>query len=428
MDSKSVNSDNSRKRGLFYGWIVVMAAFFITGISCGTCYGFGVFVMPMVTELGWTRGAITGAVLVMGLTYAATVPFAGWLADRYGFRLIMTTIAVIPMVGLVLTSQVQAIWQLYLFYGFVVGCGAAIGMSLPFSIVSRWFIRRQGTALGIVSSGIGIGTALLPLLFTCLISEYGWRMTFCIAGVLSCFVCVSASFLVMRNPEDSYLLAHEGREEIPDGNASRLGQGNSGLSLTEAVSTISFWLLFTLYALCILGLGLIMIHLVPYALDMGLSAMTAASLLTTIGVCSIIGRLASGATSDRVHTKSVLVVCLAIQLIVMLSLPAVEEVWMLYLVAALFGISYGGYIPLIPKLTSELFGTQHMGAIFGTLMVADGIGFGIGPWLAGYLFDTTGSYHISFLCVAVGIAIAIILTLLLRTPGKNAIALSSMKH
>ncbi|MBA7672941.1 L-lactate transporter [subsurface metagenome] len=421
MDSDPASFDPPRKQGVFYGWIVVAAAFLITAITCGAFYSYGVFFMPVLTEFGSTRGLISGVSSVAGFTYAATIPLAGLLADRYGFRLIMAITAGLLGLGFLLSSQVQAVWQLYLFAGLFTGCGSSIAIALPLSMVSQWFTRRQGLALGIASAGIGFGTALVPVLAACLISDYGWRVAYAIVGSLVCLICIPLSLITMRKPQDSYVQAYEG-EKTTGADAHRQGDGNPGSSLLEAVRTAPFWFLFAVYALCILGLAAIMIHVVPYALDMGLPAVTAAGLLTVIGVCSIIGRLASGAASDKVGTKPVLAACLAAQGIMMLWLMNAGDLWSLYLFAVFFGISYGGCIPLIPKMTSQLFGSRSIGAIFGGISVADGVGFMIGPFLAGYVFDITGSYHISFLGFGAGVLAAVILSLFLRPPRKPGFA------
>ena len=255
------------------------------------------------------------------------------------------------------------------------------------------------------------------MLVACLIPSYGWRVTYAIVGTLVSLICIPLSLITMRRPQDSYVQAHEGTTTT-GANAQQPANGNSGFSLVEAVTTAPFWLLFAVYALCVLGLAVTMVHVVPYALDRELPTMTAASLLTTISMYSIIGQLVSGATVDRVRTKLVLAICLALQGIMIFWLTKTGEPWSLYLFAAFFGISYGGCIPLIPKMTSQLFGSKSMGAIFGGISVADGIGFAIGPFIAGYVFDVAGGYHLSFLGFSVGLLVAALLSLLLRRPRK----------
>jgi MFS family permease len=411
---ESVN--NFEKQGIYYGWIVVIAAFLIMAIVCGVFYSYGVFFIPIMTDFGWTRALTSGVALFSGLIYTITVPLTGFLADKYGFKLLIIICAGIMGLGLTLAPHIQTTWQLYLLLGLLPGLGASTAVVLPTAAVTQWFVRRRGMALGIAQSGIGVGAALVPLLATHLISGHGWRITYVILGLLIWLICIPVALLGIRNPEPGYLQAHEGREttEIDPYNP---GEKNHEYTLVEAASTSTFWFLFVLYGLCIFGLGLAMTHVVPYAQDMGLSAMTAAGLLTTIGVCSIIGRVSSGMISDKVGAWPVLLLCLILQTILMACLIKADAPWMFFIFAAFFGISYGGYIILIPKLTSQFFGLKSMGAVYGGLSVGDGIGFATGPIFAGYLFDRMGSYDIPFLSVAAGMFVAVILAFILREKG-----------
>jgi MFS transporter, OFA family, oxalate/formate antiporter len=157
-----------------------------------------------------------------------------------------------------------------------------------------------------------------------------------------------------------------------------------------------------------------MTHLVPHARDTGLSPVTAAGLLSAMGTFSVVGRVVSGMISDRIGAKLVLAAGVLIQGVMMLWLAKADSTWAFYLFAAIFGLSYGGNMVLIPKLASHIFGVGSMGAIFGALSVADGLGFGTGPLMAGYIFDMTGSYQMSFFIVAAVMAVALAATLALR--------------
>lgn len=413
-----MNSDFARlgkqvKREIFYGWWVVLAAFLMSAIVLGSFYSYGVFFVPIMTEFDWTRGLMSGVPLVGGLTYAVTVPATGWLADRCGFRKVTTIMAGILTLGFILSSQVKTLWQLYLFAGFMGGLGAPTAIALPLSMVTRWFVRRRGLALGIASAGIGAGTALIPPLVAYLINNHEWRVTYMVLGLLIGLICIPAALITMRQPEPKYVLAFEGRDSSTSSPPAP-SKGDEDYSLAEALFTGSFWSLFAVFALCIFSIGLALTHLVPYAQDRGLSAVRAASLLSTLGIFSIIGRLASGALSDRVGARVILFAGFALQGVAMLWLIRADVAWMLYMFAGLFGVLYGGTFVVIPKLTSHIFGLKSMGAIFGALSVADGLGYGTGPLLAGYLFDATGSYDIPFLIVAGGMALALLLTLVLK--------------
>jgi len=413
MEADFLNPECSDSEGIFFGWWVVGASFLINAVTIGAFYSFGVFFLPVRAEFGWSRTLLSGVALAGGLTYAATVPLAGWLADRYGFRPVTAVAAAILGLGFFLCSQVRDVWQLFLFAGIVCGLGAPIGIALPLSLVAQWFRKRQGLALGIASTGIGVGAATVPLLATGLISAFGWRVSYAFLGLLIWITCFPVALIALRDPEPDVVTAREKRQPaLKDPFNSRLAE--TSLSLSQALQTASFWTLFSIFGLSIFCLGLAMTHLVPYARDTGLSAVTAAGLLSALGIFSIAGRLLSGLISDRIGARPVLAAGLLVQGAMMLWLAKTDSTWGFYLFAAIIGLSYGGTVVLIPKLTSHIFGLGSMGAIFGALSVADGLGYGTGPLMAGYIFDQTGSYQISFFIVAAALAVALAATLALK--------------
>jgi MFS family permease len=404
---------NSKSQGLFFGWWVVGAAFLINAVTIGAFYSYGVFFLPLKADFGWSRTLLSGVALTGGLTYAATVPLAGWLADRYGFRPVTAAAAALLGLGFFLCSLVRNVWQLYFFAGVVCGLGAPMGIALPLSLVARWFRKRQGLALGVASTGIGLGAATIPLLTTGLISTLGWRASYGLLGLLIWITCLPAALITLRDPAPEEVKAREGGPAVlKDSFHPRLAE--TSLSLSQAVRTTSFWTLFGVFGLSIFCLGLAMTHLVPHARDTGLSAVTAAGLLSAMGIFSIAGRLLSGLISDRIGARLVLAAGLLVQSAMMLWLAGADSIRAFYLFAVMFGLSYGGTVVLIPKLTSHLFGLGSIGAIFGALSVADGLGYGTGPLMAGYVFDRTGSYRMSFFIAASALLLALAATLALK--------------
>ncbi len=400
------------KKEVYYGWIVVAGVFFMVAVSCGSFYSFGVFFVPIMEEFGWTRGVISGVLFVSGITYAVAVPLIGSIADRFGYKWISIVTAGLMGLGFLLGSRVQTVWQMYLFIGFLPGIGACAAIPLPLSLITNWFVRRQGLALGIASAGIGTGAATLPLMVTSIETQFGWRTAMFVVGALILLIYIPIALIVIRLPKSDYVAAHEGNPQIYTNHVS--DSDNRDISLFQALKTSQFWSLFGIFGFCILCLGLIITHLVPYARDTGISPMSAASLLTIMGLCSIAGRLTAGFLSDRVGASRVLFCGLFLQGVMILWLSRMSSLGMFYFFAFLFGIAYGGNLVMIPRLTASIFGVKNMGAIYGGLSVADGIGFAIGPVLAGYLFDLSGSYNDAFLITAVGVFIAVALTFVLR--------------
>ena len=403
-------------RRVYYGWIIVAATLAITVVSCGTLLSWGVFVIPLASEFGWTRGELSGVASVSALAYAASIPLVGVLADKHGFRMAIAASAGVLGLSWVLSSQARSLWELYLFSGVLAGIGTGAAFSMPLSVVSQWFRKRRGIALGIASCGISIGGAAGPPFVSFLILQFGWRAAFAAMGALVILVCVPVAVAALRRPDEGYVEAHEG---VGFGAAVGVEAADDvSFSLRDAMATPAFWYLFAALALSIVVEGVTVVHLVPYAQDRGLSALDAAALMTAVGLFGLVGRPTLGAISDRVGAKPVLAACLVAEGVMMVWLSGAGLPWMLYAFCAVWGVANSGILMLVSKLTAQLFGSRSMGAVFGGISVGDGIGFAIGPVLAGYLYDVTGTYNVAFLLVAAAAIVAAMLTASLRQPRK----------
>lgn len=410
--TETVSGNREREEGIYFGWIVVAGVFFMVAATCGSFYSFGVFFIPIMNEFGWARGVISGVFFVSGLVYAASVPLIGIIADRFGFKWVSIVTATMMGLGFILGSRVQTVWQMYLVIGLFPGIGACAAIPLPLSVVANWFVRRQGLALGLASAGIGVGAALVPLIVTAIETRFEWRTAMFVVGTIILVIYIPIAFLVIRQPDRAYVKKHEGEitpEIDPDNTKNTLD-----ISLPQALKTLPFWSLFTIFGFVILCLALIITHLVPYARDSGVSPMIAAGLLTIMGLASIVGRLSAGYLSDRVGAGRVMFYCLTVQGIMIIALSKMNTTGLFYLFALVFGIAYGGNLVMIPRMTATTFGVKSMGAIYGGLSVADGVGFAIGPVLAGLLFDLFGNYTNALIITGIGMFIAVAATFVFK--------------
>ncbi len=399
---------------LQYGWVVVAAAFIITFVTCGVNFSYGVFFLPIVNEFGWSRGLASAVMLVAGITYAATLPFTGIMADRYGYKWVLAVSAGFLSLGLMLSSQIQELWQLYVFTGLLVGLSISASFAIPVALVSLWFTRRQGLALGVATLGISLGTAIIPLLISYLISSMGWRPALLIAGIAVAILCIPATLLMRNPPRNIRSEAGAGDQESSATQKDSPSDLDTGLTVSQSLRTGQFWMLFIMFLLFLSSLGLIMLHLVPYAVDSGIDPLKAALLLTLIGIFGIAGRLASGVLSDKVGIKPIMLFCTVLLGLNIAFIALYNEPWAFYVFAAVYGISYSGFVTQMVRITRKVFGGKALGSVFGALMVSDGIGFGVGPWVAGNIYDATGSYQSSFLAAAAGLAVATILVVIVK--------------
>jgi MFS family permease len=362
----------------------------------GVAYSFGAFFTPMAAEFHAGSGATSIFFSITAFLWFTLGVVSGWAGDRFGTRRVMAVGAVVMGAGLVLTAFVHQLWLGYLTYGIGVGVGTACGYVPMVAVVGSWFDRRQGLAMGIAISGIGVGTLAGAPTATALIGVYGWRQTYLIFGIASFLVLALCGFLADR--------------PAPSG-AIRLGLG-------QALRSREFITLYLSVLLTGFGLFTFFVHLVPYAESKGIDPRSAAALLAVVGVFSTIARVALGPIADRfgrLRTLQLAVLVMAASYLIWLGEPGYA---LLAVFAALMGAAYGGWVAISPSVLAEFFGTQGLGGTTGALYTAAGIGALIGPPLAGYVVDATGSYRPAIVGAMVleVAALAVILTLKPRRP------------
>lgn len=399
----------TKEARLFYGYIVVIAGFFAMTIMFGAQYSFGVFFKPVLTEFGWTRAMTSGAYSLYMVLHGTGSMFAGRLTDRLGPRLVVTVASLLLGTGYILMSQIGAVWQYYVFYGVLASFGMSSYVPL-LSVVARWFVKRRGLMTGIIVSGVGTGTILMPPIANQLIAAYGWRTSYIIVGCVALVVIVVAAQFLRRDPAQLGLLPYGANVSKTETALHEV----SGLSLHEAIRTARFWLTGGVFFSLLIAEHSILVHMVPHATDIGISAAEAAGILSAIGGMSIAGRITIGIVSDRIGNKKSLAIVFVLMAIALFWLQAARELWMLYLFAVVFGFSYGASVSLQSTTVAELFGMRAHGAILGVVILIAAIGGAIGPLLAGTIFDLTGSYYIAFLVYGIFAVIGLLLTMLLR--------------
>jgi len=396
----------------------VLVSFCIQAMSWGMFNTFGVFFNPLLIEFGWTRAALSGVTSLALVIFGFFGIIAGRLNDRIGPRIIMVVCGVLLGLGYLLMSKVGAIWQLYLFYGVIVGIGFSCMDVVPLSTVARWFVKKRGMMSGIVKVGTGLGIFIWPLVANSLISSYGWRRSYLILGGIGLASIISAAQFLKRDPSQKGLLPYGADETDTD----NLNSAEEVFSLRGVIRTKQFRVFSALYALVFLCANTMLVHITPFAIDLGISARSAASVLATIGGVSMAGRIAMGSLSDRLGSRRAVAICCVILVSSFVWLQSARELWMLYLFAAIYGFAHGGFFALVSPLVAELFGLSSHGANLGAISFSGAIGGAIGPPLAGYIFDVTGSYQLAFLLCAAFSIVALILALLLRpVAGKGEI-------
>ena len=407
-----MHSDSKPK--FFYGYIVVAAACLILTITQGTYYSFGVFFKPLSADFGWTRAMTAGAFSLCVVLHGFLFIFTGRLNDTIGPRFVLTICGTFLGLGYILMSQINVLWQLYLFYGVIVAIGMSGGYIPMLSTTARWFVKRRGLMTGIVASGTGFGTLFVPLIANWLITTYDWRSSYLVVGIGAIIVIVLAAQFLRRDPSQVGQLPY-GQGEVKDENTDPRPRG---LTLRQALGTRQFWM-FTLAMACFGAcLFVIMVHVVPHATDLGISPAKAANILAIIGASGIIGRIGMGALADRISNKRAFAIYFVLVAITLILLMVAKELRLFYLFATVFGFAYGGYATVMAPLVADLFGLRSHGVILGSGTFGATAGGAIGPVAAGRIFDVTGSYQLAFIICIILSAIGLVAVSLLK-PGRE---------
>jgi MFS family permease len=410
-----------RPQRLFYGWVVVGAASLIITMAIGTIFALGVFLKPIEEGMGWSRGAISSAALLNWLIVGLGSFVSGFVSDRVGTRTVVLAGGLLLGLGLVLGSQVSTLWQFYLTFGLLVGAGVSAFYVPLTATATKWFSARRGLAVGIVSAGNGLGILLLAPLSRFLITAFDWRTAMLILGDLAWLVVIPAGLLIRNSPQDVGAVAH-GEAAAP---ASPAPNHTAGSALRSG----PFWTIaLTHFACCAAHSGPIF-HMVAHAMDQGVAKMAAATVLGVSGLSSVFGRVGTGLLADRFGARPILVAGLSLQAFMISLFLFAGDLASFYGLALVFGVAYGGVMPLYALLTREHFGERIMGTAYGGVFFISSIGMGVGSYAGGYIFDFLGSYRWLYLgSFAIGLAAALLAVTLRRPALVPAPAISPALH
>jgi MFS family permease len=396
------------KTGGVGGWVVLGAAFVVITLSIGTLFTLGVFLQPIETGMGWSRSSVGTVGLINWIAMGMGGVVAGYLADRFGTRVVVLAGGVVLGLGLFLSGQVQTVWQFHLTFGILVGAGVS-AFYVPLTVLAiKWFDTHRAMAAAIVSAGNGFGIMALSPLSRWLINQYDWRMAFVVLGDLVWLIVIPCALLLREPPQPADGISRPARSQA-------LG-GASGPSTLGILGTWPIWAIALTHFACCAAHSGPLFHLVSHAMDQGVPSLAAATILGVSGLSSIVGRLATGVVADRWGAKRTLVIMLAMQAALIPLYLAARDLGSLSALSLAFGVAYGGAMPLYAVITREYFGEQIMGTAYGWVFFISCIGMGLGSFSGGIIHDALGSYRALFLgSFAIG-AMAVVLAATLRPP------------
>jgi MFS family permease len=393
-------------RAIFYGWIVVGASALVVSIGMGTLFSLGVFLKPIEDSMRWSRSAIGSVALLNWIAMGLGSLVWGSLSDRIGARIVTIAGGSLLGLGLVLSSQVVAIWQLYVTFGVMVGFAVGAFYAPLSATATRWFTTNRGLAVALVSAGIGLGTFLIAPLARWLTTLYDWRVAMIVMGDIAWLLTIPAGLLIRSAPGDVGDVAMGGSGAVAERN----------FSMREVLASPPFWLISVAHFACCAAHSGPIFHMVTHAIDQGIARMAAASVLALSGLASVAGRIGAGVLADRFGAKRTLIVGLVLQS-AMISLYLVTRGLPAFSLLGLgFGVAYGGVMPLYALLIRQYFGDKVMGAAYGAVFLVSTLGMGLGSFAGGIIYDQLGSYAWLFVgSLGIGGAAALV-ALTIRPP------------
>ena len=394
------------RRPIFYGWVVLAASSLVVCVAMGALFSLGVFLKPMEETMGWSRSAI-GTVALLNWIFMGIGSFAwGALSDRVGSRITTVAGGGLLGLGLVLSSQAQAIWSLDLTFGVMVGFAVGAFYAPLSATATRWFTANRGLAVAIVSAGIGLGILIVAPLVRWLTTLFNWRIAMIVMGDLCWLVIIPFGLLIRNAPGDMGAVAMGGAD----------AGARADFTARQAFSRPQFWAIALVHFACCAAHSGPIFHMVTHAIDQGIARMAAASVLGVSGLASVAGRIGCGVLADRFGAKRTLVAGLVLQAAMISLYLVTKDLGGFYALSIGFGIAYGGVMPLYALLIREFFGDRVMGTAYGGVFLVSTLGMGLGSFAGGWFYDHLGSYAGLFIgSVTIG-AVAALFALTFRPP------------
>lgn len=422
MTAVESNPPLSPKPRVFYGYWIVAAAFFCAFMdsACGY-YSFSLFVTPLEADFGWGRGTIMVAWTIRFLAVGLSSPVFGKMVDRYGSRKVIPVGAAIGGLGFALLTQATNLWYFYIGWA-AIGVGIAGSGLIPgTTVVSNWFKKRRGTALGIMGVGFGAGGILSPLVGGYLIPNFGWRAAYFTLALLMWIIIPVALLVIRTKPAEMGLSPYgvEDPEAVTETKADGSPSPTGGLTLKMALTTPSFWFIGISFLIASMGETGVTQSQVPFLEDIGFPVAMAATTLAVVGIWSAIGKFSFGWFCDHIAAKYARAIGISFVLvgaIILTNMKANSPAALIWLYTILQGFGIGSWMSTMSMLTSTTFGLASYGVIFGAIIVLQSTGNAIGPLFAGLMYDITDSYHWAFIVFIILLALAIPTILAVRRP------------
>jgi len=375
-------------------WTVIASCFIVLALGSSINFNFGIFIKPLLDEFSWSRSAISAGFSIFMLVGAVCAILAGGLADRFGARNVIIGGALLIAGTMLFASRLQNIWEFYLLVGVFAGIGRSAFNTPILAYIQRTFSRNRGLATGIAGAGSGLGLLLTAPLLGYFIATFGWRASYLAIGAVVLVVAIPAVWNLRPTAE----LESDGGTHPPGAprhqEVAPLPEASQGMS--QILRRKPFWTVMGSHTTDCVCHSILIVHLVPFAIESGIPRFQAAMLMSALGVGSLLGRLSCGILSDRIGPKWALFSALATQTVPIPLLLFSPTLPVLFLVASLVGLGMGGHGTMYPLVTREFYGAKRVGLLVGTFTSGASAGMATGSILGGVFYDLAGSYIPAF--------------------------------
>ncbi len=391
-----------------YPWFIAAFAAVVLMVSNGqTISGLSVYDVEFIEEFGWSLGEIKFRDMITLLLAGLAAPFIGILIDRFGVRRCMLVGWVLLILGNIIYSQLESLTDLYLVHALFALVLVVCGLNAAVILVSKWFVRYRGTAIGIALMGTSMGGILFPQYGTAMIAALDWRSAFAWGSLFPAIMLVVTWLLVRDTPDVP---------EQADLDELAAPNPDAGVAYADALRSRSFWALAIIAMTTFYTVLGTQAHIFVYMTDADFNAQVATNAISLFFFCALIGKFVFGLASDYFDKRKVFFGNILVMLTGSLILIRMD-VTLIWVAVTAFGLGWGGVYTMLQLTVMNIFGTRDAGKILGTITVLDASGGGLGIWLTGVIYDTTGSYELPFLIFAGLILIALVALTQVKQPA-----------
>jgi MFS family permease len=412
-----VSGTQSKRAATFYwhyAWVIVAIAAVVQMVGASIRMAFGVFIDPLNQAFGWDQGSITLAYAINSVVSAVASPAAGWIGDRYGTRKAMTLGGLTFVAGMLIIGVIEQLWQFYLAFGVLLGIAQAVFLVPLVPGVMSWYRRQLGWGMGILMASWGLGPAITAPLMGYLIIRLGWQGTFWATASGSIVIMAILIYLYRNAPSDigtdpyGILPGESVKEEIV------IDKVRAKTFVDYMKKTVAYYNMSSIHFLGCVGHAIILVYLIPLAVQEGIALVEAATILAVMAAVSVPSRLFVPVLAEKMGARTVMAIFFLLQGATVIMLFWTHERWMFYLFALMFGIGYGGESGGFPILNRRYYGHAPQGSPYGFQMLGAGLGMALGGWIGGVIFDATGGYGLAFAVSVVASLVGMVSIMLLE--------------